>query len=172
VGRTLPGWELKIVDDDGRELPVGERGEIIVRGPIMNEYYHNVPATAQVMKDGWLYTGDIGWMDRAGWLFLAANRKKDMIISKGQNISPGDIEEIISRHSKVAEVVVVGVADETRGETPRAVIRLKAGQKANEAEIKKFCLEHLANYKVPREVVFVDSLPRTADGKIAKEKLR
>jgi long-chain acyl-CoA synthetase len=172
VGKTLPGWELRIVDDEGKELPVGEGGEIVVRGPIMNEYYNNPQATAQVLKDGWLCTGDIGWIDRAGWLFLAAGRKKDAIISKGQNISPSDIEEVIGSHPKVAEVAVVGIADEVRGETPRAVIRLKAGKKASEQEIKKFCLEHLANYKAPREVIFTESLPKTADGRIDKEKLR
>ena len=172
VGKPLPGWELRIVDDEGRELPTGEKGEIVVRGPIMNEYYNNPQATAQVVKDGWLHTGDIGWVDKEGWLFLAAGRKKDMIISKGQNVSPSDIEEIIGSHPKVAEVAVVGIADESRGETPRAVIKLKAGKKATEAEIKKFCLEHLANYKVPREFIFTESLPRTADGRIDKEKLR
>ncbi len=172
VGRTMPGWELKIVDDEGKELPVGETGEIIVRGPIMNEYYNNPQATAEVVKDGWLYSGDLGWRDEAGWLFLAERRKKDIIISKGQNISPSDIEEIIGHHPKVAEVAVVGIADESRGETPRAVIKLKAGEKASEPEIKEFCLEHLANYKVPRKIIFSESLPKTADGRIAKEKLR
>jgi long-chain acyl-CoA synthetase len=172
VGKTLPGWELRIVDDEGRELTVGETGEIIVRGPIMNEYYNNPQATAQIVRDGWLYTGDIGWIDRDGWLFLAAGRKKDMIISKGQNICPSDIEEIIGSHPKVAEVVVVGIADESRGEIPRAVIKLKPGKKTSEQAIKKFCLEHLANYKVPREVIFTESLPKTADGRIDKEKLR
>jgi long-chain acyl-CoA synthetase len=172
VGRPLPGWEVRIVDDNGRELPTGGRGEIIVRGPIMNEYYHNPQATAQIIKDGWLYTGDIGWRDEAGWLFLAAGRKKDIIINKGQNIFPSDIEEIISSHPKVAEVAVVGIADESRGELPRAIIKLKAGKKASETEIKKFCLKHLANYKVPREFIFADSLPRTAEGRIDKEKLR
>jgi long-chain acyl-CoA synthetase len=171
VGQTLPGWELKIVDDEGNELPAGEAGEIIVRGPIMNGYYNNPEATARAIKDGWLYTGDIGWLDEAGWLFLAANRKKDMLISKGQNICPSDIEEIISRHPKVAEVAVVGAADKSRGEIPRAFVVLKEGKKATESQIKKFCLKHLANYKVPREVVFTDSLPRTADSRIDKERL-
>ena len=172
VGKALPGWEVRVVDDEGKELPTGAAGEIIVRGPIMNEYYNNPQVTAQVMKDGWLYTGDIGWLDEAGWLFLAVGRKKDMIITKGQNIFPSDIEEIIGRHPKVAEVTVVGVADESRGETPRAFVRLKAGQESSEQEIKKFCLEHLANYKVPREVIFFESLPKTANGRIAKEKMR
>jgi long-chain acyl-CoA synthetase len=172
VGKPLPGWELKIVDDGGEELPKGETGEIIVRGPIMNSYYNNPQATAQVIKDGWLYTGDVGWLDENGWLFLAAGRKKDMLISKGQNICPSDIEEIIGTYPKVAEVAVVGIADQSRGEIPRAVIKLKAGEEATEPEIKQFCLEHLANYKVPREVIFTQSLPRTADGKIDKESLR
>ena len=172
VGKALPGWELRIVDDEGKELPTGETGEITVRGPVMNEYYNNPQATTQVLKDGWLYTGDVGWMDEAGWLFLAAGRKKDMLISKGQNICPSDIEEVIGHHPRVAEVAVVGIADESRGETPRAVIKLKTGEKATEPEIKRFCLEHLANYKVPREIIFTESLPRTADGRIDKEKLR
>ena len=172
VGKPLPGWDIRIVDDEGRELPTSKPGEIVVRGPIMKGYYNNPQATAQVMKNGWLYTGDVGWVDEAGWLFLSAGRKKDMIISKGQNICPSDIEEIISTYPKVAEVVVVGIADEARGETPRAVIRLKAGEEATEQEIKNFCLEHLANYKVPREVVFTDSLPKTADGNICKEDLK
>ncbi len=172
VGKPLPGWNIRIVDDEGRELPTGKPGEIVVRGPIMKGYYNNPQATAQVMKNGWLYTGDVGWVDEAGWLFLSAGRKKDMIIAKGQNIYPSDIEEIISTYPKVAEVAVVGIADEARGETPRAVIRLKAGEGATEQEIKKFCLEHLANYKVPKEVVFTGSLPRTADGRIRKEDLK
>ena len=172
VGRPLPGWELKIVDDEGKELPVGERGEIMVKGPIMNGYYNNPQATARAIENGWLHTGDVGWLDEDGWLFLASSRKKDMLISKGQNICSSDIEEIIGAHPKVAEVAVVGIADSSRGESPRAAVVLKAGKKATETEIKKHCLEHLANYKVPREVVFVAALPRNAEGKIDKEKLR
>jgi long-chain acyl-CoA synthetase len=171
VGKALPGWELKIVDDDGRELPPGEPGEIVVRGPIMKGYYNNPQATAEVIKNGWLHTGDIGRVDEDGWLFLLAGRKKDMIIAKGQNIYPSDIELVLAAHPKVAEVAVVGIHDELRGETPRAVIRLKTGEVATEQEIKKFCLKRLANYKVPREVIFADFLPKTADGKIDKKSL-
>jgi long-chain acyl-CoA synthetase len=171
VGKALPGWELKIVDDDGRELPPDQPGEIIVRGPIMKGYYNNPQATAGVIKNGWLYTGDVGKVDEGGWLFLLAGRKKDVIIAKGQNIYPSDIEQVLAGHPKVAEVAVVGIRDEVRGETPRAIIRLKAGGVATEQEIKKFCLKRLANYKVPREVIFTDSLPRTADGKVDKESL-
>jgi long-chain acyl-CoA synthetase len=161
VGKALSGWELKIVDNDGRELSPNQPGEIIVRGPIMKGYYNNPEATAEVIKSGWLHTGDIGRIDEEGWLFLSAGRKKDVIIAKGQNIYPSDIEKVLAGHPKVAEVGVVGIRDEVRGETPRAIIRLKAGEVATEQEIKKFCLKHLANYKVPREVVFTGSLPET-----------
>jgi len=159
VGKPLPGWELKVVDDYGRELPTNQPGEIIVRGPIMNGYYNNPRATAGVIKHGWLYTGDIGRIDEEGWLFLSAGRKKDMMIAKGQNIYPSDIEYVLAGHPKVAEVGVVGIRDEVRGETPRAIIRLKPGEVATEQEIKKFCLGRLANYKVPREIVFTVSEP-------------
>ena len=159
VGKPLAGWELKIVGDDNRELPTNQPGEIIVRGPIMNGYYNNPGATAGVIKRGWLYTGDIGRVDEEGWLFLSAGRKKDMMIAKGQNIYPGDIEKVLAGHPKVAEVGVVGIRDEVRGETPRVIIRLKPGEVATEQDIKKFCLGRLANYKVPREIVFTDSLP-------------
>jgi len=159
VGKPLSGWELKIVGDDNRELPTNQPGEIIVRGPIMNGYYNNPKATAGVIKRGWLYTGDIGRVDEEGWLFLSAGRKKDMMIAKGQNIYPSDIEYVLAGHPKVAEVGVVGIRDEVRGETPRVIIRLKPGEVATEQEIKKFCLGRLANYKIPREIVFTDSLP-------------
>jgi long-chain acyl-CoA synthetase len=171
VGKALPGWELKIVDDEGRELPPNQPGEVVIRGPIMKGYYNNPQATAEVIKSGWLYTGDIGRVDEDGWLFLLAGRKKDMIIAKGQNIYPSDIEQVLATHPKVAEVAVVGIPDEVRGETPRAFIRLKAGEVATEQEIKKFCLEHLANYKIPRDIIFADSLRRTADDKIDKKSL-
>jgi len=172
VGKALPGWELKIVDDDGRELPPNQPGEIVVRGPIMNSYYNNPQATAEVIKNGWLHTSDIGRVDEEGWLFLLGGRKKDMLIAKGQNIYPSDIEQVLASHPKVAAAAVVGVPDEVRGESPRAFISLKAGEVATEQEMKRFCLERLANYKVPREFIFADSLPRTAEGKIDKKSLR
>ena len=172
VGKPLPGWDLKIVDDNDRELPSGEVGEIIVRGPIMEGYYNNPRATAEIVKDNWLYTGDMGWLDKESQLFLSEGRKKDVIISKGQNIYPGDIEQVLAAHPKVAGVAVAGIYDEMRGEVPRAVIRLKAGEVATEQEMKRFCLGHLANYKVPREVVFAGSLPGAADSRIRKEDLK
>jgi long-chain acyl-CoA synthetase len=172
VGKALPGWELKIVGDDGQELPPNQPGEIIVRGPIMDGYYNNPQATAEVIKNGWLHTGDMGKLDEEGRLFLVAGRKKDMVIAKGQNIYPSDIEQVLASYPKVAEAAVVGIPDEVRGESPRAFIKLRTGEVATEQEIKKFCLERLANYKVPREITFVGSLPRTAEGRIDKTSLR
>ena len=171
VGKVLPGWELKIVDSNGRALPPNQPGEIIVRGPIMKGYYTNPQATDEAVKDGWLYTGDIGRVDEDGDLFLMG-RSKDIIIIKGQNVHPNDIEEVLYTNPKVAEAAVVGIPDEMRGETIRAVISLKEGEVATEQEIKQFCRQHMADYKVPRQVGFMDSLPKTADGKICKEDLK
>jgi len=171
VGKALPGWEIKIVDDNGTELPANQPGEIIAKGPIMNGYYNNPQATAKVIKEGWLYTGDIGKVDEDGYLFLLA-RKKEMIIAKGQNIYPSDIEEVLCAHSKVTEAAVVGIPDELRGEVVRAIISLKQGEVATEEEIRRFCRQHMADYKLPKQIIFVDSLPKTAAGKIRKEELR
>jgi long-chain acyl-CoA synthetase len=171
VGKALLGWELKIVDDNGRELSPNHPGEIAVRGPVMSGYYHHPQLTAGALRGGWLYTGDLGMVDDDGSVFLAGS-KKDMIIAKGQNIFPSDIEEVLCTHPKVAEAAVVGMPDEVRGETIRAVVRLKPGEAASEQEIRRFCLERLANYKAPKQVIFADSLPKTATGEIRKEDLR
>jgi long-chain acyl-CoA synthetase len=160
VGKVLPGWELKVVDDGSRELPPDQQGEVIVRGPIMNEYYNNPEATAEVIKDGWLYTGDMGRVDGDGNLFITG-RKKKMLIAKGQNIFPGDIEGVLSAHPKVAAVMVVGIPDELRGEVVKAIISLKEGEVATEEELRRFCREHMADYKLPKQIIFVDSLPKT-----------
>lgn len=171
VGRALPGWELRIVDDNDRELPPNQPGEVVVRGPIMKGYYNNPQATAAIIKNGWLHTGDLGRVDEEGWLFLMG-RKKDTIIAKGQNVCPSDIEQVLASHPRVAEAAVVGVSDGVRGEAPRAFISLKVGKAASEEEIRKFCLERLANYKVPKDFIFVDRLPKTADGRVDKKSLR
>jgi len=171
VGKALPGWEVRVVDDNGKELPPNKPGEMIIGGPIMKGYYNNPQATAETIKGGWFYTGDIGTADEDGELFILG-RKKEMIIAKGQNIYPSDIEDVLYTHPKVAEAAVVGVPDELRGEVVRAVISLKVGKTATEWEIKQFCLERLANYKVPKQVVFLDSLPKTTTGKIRKEDLK
>ncbi len=173
VGRALPGFQIKIVDDAGSELGPNQPGEIIVSGPIMSGYYNNPQATGEAIKDGWLYTGDIGSMDEDGDIVILG-LKKPMLIVKGQNIYHSDVEDVITTYPKVAEVAVVGIADPDgmRGEVVRAVIQLKLGQVAKEAEIKRYCLARLANYKVPKQVIFVASLPRVAGGQVDKEALK
>jgi long-chain acyl-CoA synthetase len=171
VGKPLRGCEVRVVDDEGRELLPNQTGELICRGPLMKGYYRNPKATAEVMKGGWLYTGDIGQIDNEGNIFITG-RKKDLIIIKGQNIAPSDIEWVLSRHPKVAEVAALGIPDEPRGEVVGVAIRLLAEATATESQIKRFCLERLANYKVPKHVFFVDSMPKTNTGKIDKEALR
>ncbi len=159
-GQALPGWELKAVDDDGNELPPNQTGEIVARGPMMKEYYNNPQDTAEMIKDGWLYTGDIGRVDEDGYLFLSG-MKKNMIILKGQNIFPSDIEEVLSAHPKVSRAVVIGIPDKLRGETVGAAISLKEGETVTEQEIRHFCQERVADYKAPKHIVFTDSLPDT-----------
>ncbi|MBA7640048.1 Long-chain-fatty-acid--CoA ligase [subsurface metagenome] len=171
VGKVLPGWEVKVVDDDGRDLPSNQAGEVIIRGHIMSGYYNNPQVTAEVIKDGWLYTGDIGKIDEDGKLFITG-RKKDIIIVKGQNIHPSDVESVLYKHPKVSEAVVIGIPDRMRGEVVGAVIGIMEGEIVTEQEIKRFCLEHLADYKVPKQIIFLDSLPRTVTGKIDKESIR
>ncbi|MEK7354298.1 MAG: AMP-binding protein, partial [Chloroflexota bacterium] len=171
VGKTLPGWEAKIVDDKGQEVPCEQPGEIVLRGPFMLGYYNNLQATAEVLKDGWLHTGDIGKIDEDGNLFITG-RKKDIIIVKGQNIHPADIEAVLYQHPQVAEAAVIGIPDEMRGEVVGAVVSLKAGAAATEQDIKRLCLERLASYKVPKQIFFLDSLPRTSFGTIDKESIR
>jgi long-chain acyl-CoA synthetase len=171
VGKALPGWKVKIVDGNGREMPSDVAGEMVVSGPIMRGYYNKSQATGEAIKNGWLYTGDIGKADKEGNLFVTG-RKKDTIIVKGQNISPGDIESALSMHPKVAEVAVIGIPDKMRGEVIGAIISLKEGAVATEQEIRQFCLDRIASYKAPKQVVFLKSLPRTSNGEIDKETIR
>jgi long-chain acyl-CoA synthetase len=171
VGKALPGWEVKIVDDNGQEVPSKQAGEIVLRGLFMSGYYNNPQATAEVTRDGWLHTGDIGKIDEAGNLFVIG-RKKDIIIVKGQNIHPGDVEAVLYQHPQVAEAVVIGVPDEMRGEVVGAVVSLKKGATTTEQDIKRWCLDRLASYKVPKQIFFLGSLPRTATGTIDKESIR
>ncbi len=156
-GKALSGWEIKAVDDNSNELPPNQPGEIIVRGPIMKGYYNNPQATNETIKDGWLHTGDIGRIDEDGYLFLSG-RKKNIIILKGQNIYPSDIEEVLCTHPKVAGAMVAGIPDRLRGEIVGAAIRLKEGEVATEREIRQFCQERMADYKLPRKIIFTDSL--------------
>lgn len=164
--------QIKIVDDDLQELPTGEIGEIAGKGPLlMLGYYKNPEATAQAMKNGWLLTGDVGRVDKDGYLYLL-DRKKDMIISGGVNIYPRDIEEILARHPKVLECTVFGVPDDKWGESPKAAIVLRDGDEATEEEILSWCNPQLAKYQRIRTVDFLKEFPRNPAGKILKRTLR
>jgi long-chain acyl-CoA synthetase len=171
IGKPLRGCEVEVVDDQERRLPRNETGELICRGPLMKGYYNKPKATAEVVRNGWLLTGDIGHIDDNGNIFITG-RKKDLIIPKGQNIAPGDIETVIRQHPKVAEAAALGLPDDPRGEIITAIIRLKPGEKAVESEMRKICLENLANFKIPKDYIFVDFPLAGPGGVIDKEALR
>jgi long-chain acyl-CoA synthetase len=172
VGPPLDGVNVRIVDEDERELPVEEIGEICIQGPNVMQGYLNLPeATAEAMKGGWFHTGDLGKVDHDGYVYIV-DRKKDMIIVGGLNVYPREIEECLHRHPKVAQAAVIGIQDELRGEIPVAVIVLKPKEEADPKEFILYCRKHLANYKCPRRAVIVQNLPTTAIGKVDKKQLR
>lgn len=153
------------------EAEVGEVGEIAVKGPqVMKGYWNRPEETEKVLKDGWLFTGDMGYMDERGY-FYVVDRKKDMIIAGGYNIYPREVEEVLYEHEAVQEAAVVGVPDPYRGETVKAFLVLKESKTVSEEELDEFCRKHLAAYKVPRIYEFRDELPKTAVGKILRRKL-
>lgn len=174
VGIGMPSTEYRIVDlaTGTEEVPAGELGEVIIKGPQVMKGYWNMPEeTANTLRDGWLYTGDIAKVDEEGYLYIV-DRKKDMIIASGYNIYPRDIEEVLYEHPSVQEAVVIGIPDEYRGEAVKAVIVLKAGKEADEAQIKEFCRQNMAAYKVPNVIEFREQLPKTSVGKILRRALR
>jgi long-chain acyl-CoA synthetase len=172
VGRAYPGVELRIVDDEGVDLPVGEAGELLVRGAnITPGYFRNAEATREALKDGWLRTGDVAKLDEDGYLYIV-DRKKDLIIRGGFNIYPRDLEEVIGRHPAVAEVAVVGAPSAQMGEEVVAFVVRKGGVAVQEEELLAYCQAQLAKYKTPRLIVFVDALPRNSVGKVLKKALR
>jgi long-chain acyl-CoA synthetase len=172
VGTPLKGIEVKIVDDLSKELPTGEVGELIVRGPNISPGYLNNPeASAQTMRDGWLYTGDFARMDEDGYLYIV-DRKKDLIIRGGFNIYPRELEELLVKHEAVSEAAVLGITSERMGEEVVAYVVQKPGTNVTEQELIQFCGQHVAKYKTPRRVLFVDQLPRNGVGKILKQRLR
>ncbi len=173
IGIPFPDTDAKIVDlETGeKEMPVGEPGELIVKGPQIMKGYWNMPEeTARVLRDGWLYTGDIARMDKDGYFYIV-DRKKEMIIASGYNIYPREIEEVLYKHPKIKEAAVVGIPSGYRGETVKAYIVLKEGETATEDEIKQYCRENLARYKVPEIIEFRDELPKSAVGKVLKRVL-
>jgi acyl-CoA synthetase (AMP-forming)/AMP-acid ligase II len=164
--------EVKIFDSEERELPPGEMGEIVTRSElVMKGYWRNPEATAETLRNGWLHTGDMGYMDDRGFLFIM-DRSKDMIISGGENIYPREIEEVIIRHPAVREVAVIGVPDPKWGEAIKAVVSLVPGKIVTEEELFAFCRDHIAGYKKPKSVDFIESLPKNNYGKILKRELR
>lgn len=171
IGKPGLLWDARVVDPEGRDVGQGEVGEIIVKGMgVMKEYYKNPEMTAQALKNGWLYTGDMGRMDEEGFFYLV-DRKKDLVISGGENIFPVEVEEVIQKHRKVRDVAVIGMPDERMGEIVTAVIDVVDGENLTEQEIKEFCDENLPRYKRPRNIIF-DKVPRSPTGKIEKPKLR
>jgi len=171
VGLPIPETEVKIVDEKDNEMPIGEIGEITVKGDhVMKGYYKKPEATEKALRGGWLHTGDLGKMDRDGYVYIV-DRKKDMINVGGMNVYPREIEEQLYKHPKIREAAVVATKDELRGEIPKAIIVLKDGESASEREIQKYCMQYFANYKVPKLVDFLDELPKNATGKIDKKSL-
>jgi len=164
--------EVKIFDEKDNELPPERMGEIVVRGEVvMKGYWKNPRATAETLRGGWLHTGDLGIIDERGYVYIL-DRAKDMIISGGENIYSREIEDTILKHPTVHEVAVIGVPDETWGEAVKAIVALKQGQKITQEEIINFCKEHLASFKKPKSVEFIDEIPKNPYGKVLKRELR
>ncbi len=171
IGKAGFNWEARIVDEKGVPLGRGHIGELVVKGDgVMKEYYKNPEKTAECLKDGWLYTGDMATMDEDGFIFLV-ERKKDVIITGGENIFPVEVEDCLHNHQCIYDVAVIGIPDERLGEIAVAIIDLKPGKALSEADVIEYCKSNLARHKVPRKVIF-DKVPRNPTGKIEKPKLR
>ena len=170
IGVPGYGWEIKIVDTEGNEVTQGAVGELCLRGPgVMTCYYRDPVATAETLKDGWLYTGDMAMQDPDGFVYLV-DRKKDVIITGGENLYPVQIENFLAAHGKIKDVAVIGLPDERLGEIAAAIIEIKQGMTCTQQEIEEFCLD-LPRYKRPRRIIFAE-VPRNPTGKIEKPKLR
>lgn len=170
AGKPLMGTELKI-EHEGRESTRGEVGEIVISGPtIMHEYVNDAQATARVLRDGWFHTGDLGYLDDEGFLYVVS-RRDDLIISGGENIYPAEIEAVLNTHSAVLESAVVGVPAPGWGQSPVAYVVVRAGAVVTEEELKIYCAQHLARYKIPIAIQFIPELPRNSTGKVLRRNL-
>ena len=153
-------------------MPLGQTGEIVFKGPqVMKGYYEKPEETASVLKDGWLFTGDIGFLDEDGYLTIV-DRKKDMIVASGFNVFPQEIDEVLFEHPKILEACTIGVEDDYRGEAPKSYVVLKQGETLEKEEIIAYCRQKLSSYKVPKLIEFIDELPKSAVGKILRRELK
>ena len=172
VGHFPPEVDFRLEDEQGKPCPAGVPGEVIMRSQAMFDgYWNNTPATLEALRDGWYYTGDIGVLDEEGYLFLV-DRKKDMIISGGENIYSREVEEALASHSDVLDAAVIGVPHPKWVEAVKAVVVIRNGANVTEEELIAHCKSRIASYKCPKSVAFVASLPRLATGKIDKPALR
>ncbi|MGY9074797.1 MAG: class I adenylate-forming enzyme family protein [Acidimicrobiales bacterium] len=171
-GLPMRGSNIRVVDPDGNDVPPGERGELVVRGPNVMSHYLNKPQqTASALADGWYHSGDIAELDADGYVFVV-DRLKDLIISSGYNIAPKEIEDVVLSNPAVLDVAVIGLPDEQRGEIPKAYVVLKPGQELGVDDLMAHCRGGLAAYKIPREIEFVEELPKTSSGKVKRYVLR
>lgn len=172
VGPPIPGVEVAVIGKDGNKLPPGEIGELIVKGPnVMKGYYNRDEETWEVLKDGWLYTGDMARLDEDGYIYIV-DRKKDVVIIDGMNVYPREIEEFIMKHPSVYECAMAGIPDGRGSEISLLFIRKKDGTALDEQEIRNYMKGRLARFKIPRRIIFIDEFPKTATGKIKKTELR
>jgi fatty-acyl-CoA synthase len=172
VGFPNMHLDVRVVDDHGRDMPAGEAGELLIRGPhVIKGYWKNAEATASAIQDGWLHTGDVVVRDAEGYFYIV-DRKKDMFISGGENVYPAELEKLLNGHPAIAEAAVIGIPDAKWGEVGRAIVAKRPGCDITEAEVVSYLGAQLAKYKLPKSVLFVDELPRNATGKITKPALR
>jgi acyl-CoA synthetase (AMP-forming)/AMP-acid ligase II len=172
VGVPFFHTDVRVATADGQTAASDEPGEVLIRAPhVVQGYWQNPEASADAIRDGWLYTGDVGRMDEDGYLFLV-DRKHDMIISGGENIYPAEIERALIEHADIEDVVVLGLADDHWGEIVCAAVQVKPGRTADSDVLIAFCRTRLAGYKVPRRIVFVDAIPRTATGKAVRREIQ
>jgi long-chain acyl-CoA synthetase len=172
AGTPLPAVEVRIADDQGKPLPAGQAGEVLVRGPNVSPGYYNLPdINAATFRDGWFATGDVGRVDEDGFLYLL-DRKKDVIVTGGENVYSSEVEAALYRHPGVVEAAVIGVPDQLFGETVFAAVVARPGTGVDAESLAKHCRTLIGGYKVPRRFAFVDALPKSAVGKVLKGELR
>jgi long-chain acyl-CoA synthetase len=164
---------MKVIDEEGNELPPGEQGELCVKGTCVTNGYLNKPETTRESFDseGWFHSGDIAYMDEDGYAYIV-DRKKDMINVGGEKVYPSEVEDMMLEHPKIKDLVIVGIPDDLRGEAPKAFVQLKEGETATFEEIREYCKPRMAPYKVPVAVEFIDEIPRLASGKALRRQLR